>query len=172
MNTLTPKIYVACLSAYNNGYLHGEWIDATQGIEYMQDKINIILATSPIPNAEEWAIHAHENFCTTILDEDTALEKIAKLAEFITNHGDLGIEILDHTGGDMDDAENLLNEQYHGEFNSEEDFAHYWLNEVEAREIPSYLQNYIDYKSMAYDFFISDFFSIQCNYKTHVFSHS
>ncbi|WP_447531297.1 antirestriction protein ArdA, partial [Legionella pneumophila] len=26
----TPQIYVACLAAYNNGIVHGEWIDATQ----------------------------------------------------------------------------------------------------------------------------------------------
>jgi Antirestriction protein (ArdA) len=26
-----PRIYVACLAAYNNGYLHGAWIDAIQG---------------------------------------------------------------------------------------------------------------------------------------------
>jgi Antirestriction protein (ArdA) len=25
-----PRIYVACLAAYNNGRLHGEWIDADQ----------------------------------------------------------------------------------------------------------------------------------------------
>ena len=25
-----PRIYVACLAAYNNGYLHGVWIDADQ----------------------------------------------------------------------------------------------------------------------------------------------
>lgn len=33
-STITPKkIYVACLAAYNNGYLHGEWIDATQDVD-------------------------------------------------------------------------------------------------------------------------------------------
>lgn len=28
--TFNPKIYVACLAAYNNGILHGRWIDADQ----------------------------------------------------------------------------------------------------------------------------------------------
>jgi len=27
------RIYVACLSTYNNGFLHGEWIDATLEID-------------------------------------------------------------------------------------------------------------------------------------------
>ena len=29
----TPRIYVACLAAYNNGRLHGRWIDADQSVE-------------------------------------------------------------------------------------------------------------------------------------------
>jgi len=28
MSELKPGIYVACLAVYNNGYLHGEWMDA------------------------------------------------------------------------------------------------------------------------------------------------
>lgn len=28
MSELKPSIYVACLAAYNNGYLHGMWLDA------------------------------------------------------------------------------------------------------------------------------------------------
>ena len=31
--TDTPRIYAACLAAYNNGHLHGRWIDATQDPE-------------------------------------------------------------------------------------------------------------------------------------------
>jgi len=31
--TDTPRIYVACLAAYNSGKLHGEWIDASQTAE-------------------------------------------------------------------------------------------------------------------------------------------
>lgn len=27
----TPRVYVACLAAYNSGFLHGAWIDAGQG---------------------------------------------------------------------------------------------------------------------------------------------
>lgn len=33
------RIYVACLAAYNNGELHGAWIDATQDL----DDVNIRL---------------------------------------------------------------------------------------------------------------------------------
>jgi antirestriction protein len=50
--TTTPRIYVACLAAYNNGELHGEWIDADQSADAIRKEINKMLATSPEPNAE------------------------------------------------------------------------------------------------------------------------
>lgn len=41
------KIYVADLAAYNNGILHGVWIDATQEIDDIQQQINELLPNSP-----------------------------------------------------------------------------------------------------------------------------
>ena len=34
-----PRIYVSCLAAYNSGYLHGMWIDATQDPDDIYDDI-------------------------------------------------------------------------------------------------------------------------------------
>ena len=36
---LNPRIYVACLAAYNAGYLHGAWIDANQTADQIEDEI-------------------------------------------------------------------------------------------------------------------------------------
>ena len=55
--TTNPRIYVACLAAYNSGYLHGAWIDADQPADDIQSAVGEMLAASPIPRAEEWAIH-------------------------------------------------------------------------------------------------------------------
>lgn len=49
-------IYVACLAAYNSGYLHGAWIDANQDVTGICRDVQIMLSESPIENAEEWAI--------------------------------------------------------------------------------------------------------------------
>ena len=38
-NKSEPKIYVACLAAYNNGILHGRWIDANQDADTIRDEI-------------------------------------------------------------------------------------------------------------------------------------
>lgn len=58
-----PRIYVACLAAYNNGILYGKWIDADQDADSIRLEIQIMLAGSPVPRAEEWAIHDYEGFC-------------------------------------------------------------------------------------------------------------
>ena len=51
-----PRIYVACLAAYNSGILHGRWIRATTPDE-IKAEVRAMLAESPVPQAEEWAIH-------------------------------------------------------------------------------------------------------------------
>ena len=42
-----PRIYVASLSDYNNGILHGTWIDADPDPDVMQDSIDQMLVRSP-----------------------------------------------------------------------------------------------------------------------------
>ncbi|MHB1949745.1 MAG: antirestriction protein ArdA [Gammaproteobacteria bacterium] len=171
MYNIEPKIYVACLAAYNCGYLHGAWIDAIQDVDSLYKDVKKMLASSPIPNAEEFAIHDYEGFGEGLISEYTGLEEVSELAKFIDEHGELGSEVLSHFCGNLIDAKQALEDSYHGEFSNEEDFAYYWVHEVECMEITKYLQNYIDYKAMAHDFFINDFYSIEVNHKVHVFSY-
>jgi antirestriction protein len=166
--TLKPRIYVACLAAYNNGYLHGEWIDASQEVDRLYAEIKKILSNSPIADAEEWAIHDYEGFGNLSIHEYTDMGTIAALASFVIEHGEFGAVVLAHVNGDIDDANRLLEECYHGEHKSEVDFVISFVNEIMT--IPDYLSNYVDYEKMARDLFINDFFSIEINHKVHVFS--
>jgi antirestriction protein len=59
-------------------------------------------------------------------------------------------------------------ECYHGEYDSEEDFAISLAEDTMT--IPEHISYYIDYEKMARDLFICDYFSIEINHKTHVFS--
>src|SRR5687768_7754754 len=86
----TPRIYVACLAAYNAGTLHGEWLDADQSAEELHEAIRGMLSKSPKPGAEEWAIHDYHNFGDIKLSEHESLENVAALAELITEHDGLG----------------------------------------------------------------------------------
>lgn len=170
-NNVEPRIYVACLAAYNNGYLHGVWISANQDVESLYKEVSNMLGRSPVPHAEEFAIHDFEGFDDVNITEYTGLETVSELANFIIEHGELGAAVVAHTNADIDEAKKLLDECYHGEFDSDEDFAYYWTHEVNCGDIPGYLEYYIDYQAMARDFFINDFFSIEVNHKVHVFSH-
>ncbi len=109
-----PRIYAACLAAYNNGYLHGRWIDATQDPEDIQAEVSAMLRESPVSGAEEWAIHDFEGFEGARLEEYSGIEKAHALALFIVEHGRLGAGVLDHVSGDLDAAE-VAFEHYAGE---------------------------------------------------------
>lgn len=46
----SPRIYVASLSDYNNGILHGAWIDAAQDVDTIREEIAAMLRESKHPN--------------------------------------------------------------------------------------------------------------------------
>lgn len=158
LTQVTPRIYVACLAAYNSGHLHGKWIDANQSIEIIQEEINEILHTSPEQDAEEYAIHDSE-FLGNI-SEYAGLNEIIERAEFIAEHGEVAIALLDHYH-DLKDAMGAI-DGYHGEYDSELDYAYRYVDETCMFEnIPQTIQNYFDYESFARDLFINDLFSIE-----------
>ena len=164
--TQKPQIYVACLAAYNSGHLHGEWIDVDSEDQIRED-INKILKSSPIPDAEEWSIHDHENIGA--IGEYESIEKLVAYADFIKEHGEMGQAVLEHYNNDIDEATDALENYYHGEHDNEEDFVINFTEET-GMEIPKHLEWYIDYKAMARDYFINDFFSIDYGSSVLVFS--
>ncbi|MEK7342781.1 MAG: antirestriction protein ArdA [Pseudomonadota bacterium] len=167
--TKQPRIYVACLAAYNNGILHGAWIDAAQEPWALWDVVSAMLAGSPITGAEEWAIHDHEGFGVR-LGECASLDHVAALAAFIAEHGELGAAILDHCSGDLDEAREAMDGRYLGQHASLADY----MQEVteETTEVPASLRYYIDYQAMARDAEISgDLFTVQTAWDAfHVFA--
>ncbi|QSR22075.1 antirestriction protein ArdA [Hyphomonas sp. KY3] len=142
------RIYVACLAAYNNGCLHGRWIDATSPDEIM-DSVRAMLAASPIPDAEEWAIHDYEGFEGANLSEYASFETVCDLADFIEEHGELGAKVLAHFGDDLTEARAAF-EEYAGEYLSAADFAEQ-LHEDTGTEIPESLRYYIDWQALVRD---------------------
>jgi len=163
------RIYVACLAAYNNGHLHGCWIDAELGEGHIWQKTRAMLEDSPEDGAEEWAIHDYEGFEGAPISEWTSFERIAALAAFITEHGKLGGELLAHYGGNLEDAQKAL-EHYHGEYESLEDYARQHTEDC-GPQIPESLAYYIDYKAMARDWENSgDIFTIETAFdEIHIF---
>ena len=82
-----PRIYVADLATYTHGRLRGVWLDATRDAEELWADIRAILASSPVPDAEEFAILDHEDFTGYPLGEHEHLAFVSRLAKGIAEHG-------------------------------------------------------------------------------------
>lgn len=158
------RIYVACLASYNNGILHGAWIDACQDSNEIIEEVQAMLATSPIENAEEWAIHDYEGFEGIQISEYQGFEQVAELASFIEEHGELGAKVYEHFSN-LDDATTALEDHYCGRYDSVSDFAEEIT--TETTEIPQTLAFYIDYEKMARDMEINDILVIQTSHSEH-----
>jgi antirestriction protein len=168
--TEQPRIYVACLSAYNNGYLHGVWIDATQGEWAIWDGIQAMLAASPLPDAEEHAIHDYEGFGDIRLPEYASIETVVRLAAFFAEHGALGAAVLAHFCGNIEEATEALADNYLGCHASLADYVQEIAEETTA--IPETLRCYIDWQAMARDVEINgDLFTVETAHdEIHVFA--
>jgi antirestriction protein len=165
-----PRIYVACLAAYNNGHLHGVWIDAYQSVEAISGEVRAMLGRSPVADAQEYAIHDYEGFEGAKIEEYAHLGTVAALAAFVSRHGALGGALLDHFGGDLEEAGEALDDGYFGCFASLAAYVQDLMEE--GFKIPELLRNYIDWEAMARDAELNgDFFTIETAHEeVHVFS--
>jgi antirestriction protein len=175
-----PRIYVACLSSYNNGYLHGLWIDATQDADSVQDDINWMLSYSPVVQVEaceEWAIHDYEGFGSFQLSEYESIEVVSNIAQAIEQHGEafaayVGCEYANTDQiQDWDEVIEKFQSAYLGHFDSEKDFA---LKSSEIDEMFDFASfqkaypfwsNHVDWESVATDLFCQDYYSVRATDK-------
>jgi antirestriction protein len=155
------RIYVADLAAYNNGKLHGVWINATDDLDDIWNQVNQMLVESPEGFAEEYAIHDYEGFDGYALSEYEGLETVHKIACFIEEYPDFG--------GDLEEAQTAAEENYCGCYKSLADFAEELTEDTS--QIPENLAYYIDYERMGRDMELSgDIFTIETGYEDiHIF---
>lgn len=167
--TTDINIYVADLAAYNNGKLHGRWIDATQDLDDIQGQVQAMLKASPEPDAEEYAIHDYEGFGGYSLSEYEGLESAHNVAVFIEEHGEIGSELLSHFGDNIEDATKAIEDHYAGEYKSLADYAEELTEQT--GDIPEHLAFYIDYERMGRDMELGgDVYTIETGFEEiHVF---
>tara|TARA_R110002049_G_scaffold285233_1_gene466055 strand:- start:22965 stop:23477 length:513 start_codon:yes stop_codon:yes gene_type:complete len=163
------RIYVADLAAYNNGKLHGVWVDACGEMDEIWNAVNKMLKTSPEEMAEEYAIHDYEGFGSVRLSEYEGLESAREKALFIEEHGELGAQVLSHWCEDLEDARKALEDSYAGVYESLADYAQQ-LSE-DTSEVPAHLEYYIDYEKMGRDMEMSgDIYTIETAHdEVHIF---
>jgi len=141
-----PRIYVASLADYNEGRLHGAWLDVRGELRELEEGVRAMLAASRLSGAEEWAIHDYEGFVPLRLREHESLERIARIGEGIARHGEAfkhwatieGITRLDR-----------------GHWQSVEAFGQaFWddcaFDDAIAKVIPEQLQAYVRFDAAAF----------------------
>ncbi len=163
------RIYVADLAAYNNGKLHGVWINATDDLDDIWTQINKMWASSPEGFAEEYALHDFEGFNGYVLGEYEGIEAAHEIACFIEEYPEIGGELLNNFGGDLEEARKATEENYSGCYKSLADYAQELTEET--TQIPENLSFYIDYERMGRDMELSgNVFTIETGYEeVHVF---
>mgnify|MGYP003137259857 CR=1 FL=1 len=84
-----PRVYVACLGAYNAGKLVGKWIDAdTHLAETVSELVKEWYRIGGLEYGDEWSIHDHEFGNAWPGGEHPDLEYVGELGEAILEHGD------------------------------------------------------------------------------------
>jgi len=167
---LEPKIYVACLAAYNAGHLHGRWLDAAREPDEIQDDICAILESSPVMSGGDYAIHDYEDFGPMHLEEYHDIAEVSRLAQFIEEYGEPFAAFASHVGADFA-TEESFQDAYHGRWDSERDYAEHVFDELYLHELPEHLRCYIDYEAFARDLFLDGHYSLHSSdFGVHVFA--
>lgn len=148
-----PRIYVASLSDYNAGRLHGTWLDAAAEPADIHAGITAMLADSPEPHAEEYAIHDHEGFGPWHLGEYESIDTVSEVARGIEEHGTAFAAWTAHHGGQPGDQ--AFEEAYLGHWRSIEDYTHHLVEDMGLTITvePSGWANYVrfDHQALARD---------------------
>lgn len=125
----TPQIYVASLSDYNNSYLHGVWIDATDEPDNIRAAIAAMLRSSRDPAAEEYAIHDYSDFGGFAVSEYEDIETVHKIACGIAEHGEAFSAYVELVGTEDACGSGFL-DTYCGTFDSVRDFADHFRDDM------------------------------------------
>jgi antirestriction protein len=129
--------YFACLASYNEGTLHGAWVDLAEisDAAELQECIDYILATSPTPGAEEWAMHDSSGLPAVLArSEWPGLGDLAAYGAALQELGDDNAEpfrlYCDNLGEIA--SPDAFREAFAGEWDSEEAFAEELAAEIGA----------------------------------------
>lgn len=165
---VTPKLYLADLAAYNDGKLHGAWVqlddtDWETNRAAFDETLAKVLATSPCAGAEEYAVHDHEGFGPYKVSEYPNVDELCTIAAGIAEHGAAYAafaSVADDHGIDLDDPD-AFGDHYRGEWGTFADFAEEFFDDVyhevvKAAEANAYLT--VDYDAFARD--------LRCDYTT------
>lgn len=136
-----PAVWVACLAAYNSGILHGKWVNVPGTVEEMQEEIDSVIKSSPVPDAEEWEFHDHSDFKPFEIhqweDIDSLVMK-ANILNDLSDHEKEAFECWDYQEGpgmDEHDVLEAFRDQYVGSFKDGSDYAWEYFHECYPEQV-------------------------------------
>ena len=143
------RVYIANLGKYNEGYLVGDWFSFPIDEEDVAERIGLN------ERYEEYAVHDTENFpieigeYISIEELNEIFEMIEELPDYITDELD---EFVSHYGSLEELVEHKDDIILYSGCETMTDLAYYLIDEEQILgEIPSSLQNYIDYEAYGRD---------------------
>jgi len=151
-----PQVYVACLGCYNEGRLHGSWVDADalqERWDYAeehdrQDRVGHFNKCSR-PFHDEWAIHDYDGVPN--LGEHPDISYLIKVMRCIEEHGDpffVWFNLDPHNKSHHDDLSEAFQNAYCGKWDSGEAFAAEYAESMGyiSPENQNPLLMYVDYE--------------------------
>lgn len=144
---LEPKVWVACLAAYNHGVLHGKWVDVDDDEDALNEAIAEVLRTSPIPNAEEHAFHDYDEWGGLEFGEYERVATLCEMATLLRKHGPAFVAYAQQVIGSTKPSDLTgFEEEYQGEHKSRSEFTAERF--TDSNDIPDHLQPYIDWDAV------------------------
>ncbi|HFD6749681.1 TPA: antirestriction protein ArdA [Enterococcus faecium] len=144
------KVYVANLGKYNEGELVGAWFTLPIDPDDMAERIGLN------NTYEEYAIHDYE--LPFNVDEYTPIEELNRLYEMVEEIEGTPIydELTEIQQAWFNNLEELLESKddiiCYSDCDSMEEVARYYVEETGSLgEVPSHLQNYINYQALGRD---------------------
>lgn len=164
--------FVTNLGKYNEGELVGEWVKFPTTPEEMQavfQRIGIGETDDFGYTYEEWFITDYDCYVDGLYDKLGEYSNIDELNYLASKLDDMtqddynrfcaAVSMGDHTSNIQDLinlTENLDCYDIYSDIGDDDDLGRYYLEEVDASQVPDYLRNYIDYEAYGRDIRFSD----------------
>jgi antirestriction protein len=164
--------FVTNLGKYNEGELVGEWVKFPTTVDEMKavfDRIGIGQKDDFGCPYEEWFITDYDCYVDGLYDklgEYVNLDELNYLASKLDNMDKYeynqfcaAMEMGDHTGSLQDIinlTENLDCYDVYPDIEDHEDLGRYYIEELDAMQVPEHLKDYIDYEAYGRDIAIEE----------------
>ena len=164
--------FITNLGKYNEGELVGEWVKFPTTAEEMKEvfkRIGIGQKDDFGQPYEEWFITDYDCYVDGLYDklgEYESLDELNYLASKLDEMSDseyaqfqAGMEMGDHSGSLQEIinlTENLDCYEIYPDIEDYDDLGRYYIEELDAMQVPEHLKNYIDYEAYGRDIAINE----------------